>query len=76
VGRRPVIDYRRGARLDDALEITVALAERRRTYLMLKQEALRQGEPMARALVQAACVRCKDFKPAPLPAPLAGRLAA
>jgi acyl-CoA thioester hydrolase len=76
VVRRAEIDFLRGARLDDELEVTVALAERKRSYLMLKQDALRQGEPMARALVQAACVRCRDFKPAPLPARLAERLAA
>lgn len=76
VVRRAEIDFLRGARLDDELEVTVEIAERKRSYLMLKQEALRLGEPMARALVQAACVRCRDFKPAPLPAQLAGRLAA
>jgi acyl-CoA thioester hydrolase len=74
VVRRAEIDFLRGARLDDELEITVELAERKRTWLMLKQQALRAGEPMASALVQAACVRCADFKPAPLPAALADKL--
>ena len=59
---------------NDELEITVGVAERRRASLMLKQEALCQGEPMARALVQAACVRCADLKPAPLPPGLLARL--
>ena len=74
VVRRAEVDFLRGARLDDQLEITVQLAERKRTYLMLKQRALRGAEPMAEALVQAACVRCADFKPAPIPAALAARL--
>ena len=74
VVRRAEIDFLRGARLDDALEVTVEIAERKRTWLMLKQQALRGGEPMASALVQAACVRCADFKPAPLPAALTDRL--
>jgi len=74
VVRRAEIDFLRGARLDDALEVTVEVAERKRTWLMLKQQALRGGEPMASALVQAACVRCADFKPAPLPAALADKL--
>ena len=74
VVRRAEIDFLRGARLDDELEITVELAERKRTWLMLKQQALRGGEPMASALVQAACVRCADFKPAPLPAALTDKL--
>ena len=74
VVRRAEIDFLRGARLDDALEVTVEIAERKRTWLMLRQQALRGGEPMASALVQAACVRCADFKPAPLPAALIARL--
>ena len=76
VVRRAEIDFLRGARLDDQLEITVEISQRKRSYLMLKQRALRDGELMAGALVQAACVRCKDFKPAPIPAALAERLAA
>jgi acyl-CoA thioesterase FadM len=43
---------------------------------MLKQQALRGEEPMAIALVQAACIDCNSFKPAPIPASLAERLAA
>ena len=74
VVRRAEVDFLRGARLDDQLEITVQLAERKRTYLMLKQRALRGAEPMAEALVQAACVRRADFRPAPIPAALAARL--
>ena len=76
VVRRAEIDFLRGALLDDQLEITVEISQRKRSYLMLKQRALRDGELMAGALVQAACVRCKNFKPAPLPAALAERLAA
>ena len=76
VVRRAEIDFLRGARLDDQLEVTVEISQCKRSYLMLKQRALRDGELMANALVQAACVRCKDFKPAPLPALLAERLAA
>jgi acyl-CoA thioester hydrolase len=73
---RAEIDFLRGARLDDELEITVAVSERKRASLLLAQEALRRGEPMARARVQAACVRCADLKPAPLPPALLARLSA
>jgi acyl-CoA thioester hydrolase len=76
VVRRAEVDFLRGARLDDALEITVAVAERKRASLLLTQEALRRGEAMARARIQAACVRCADLKPAALPAALLARLAA
>jgi len=76
VVRRAEVDFLRGAQLDDQLEITVQLAQRKRTYLMLKQQALRGGEPMAIALVQAACVDRGSFRPAPIPAALAERLGA
>jgi len=75
VVRRAEIDFLRGARLDDQLEITVELAERKRSYLMLKQRALRGAEPMAQALVQAACVRRSDLRPAAIPAAIADQLA-
>jgi acyl-CoA thioester hydrolase len=74
VVRRAELDFLRGARLDDQLEITVQVTQRKRTYLMLKQRALRGAEPMAEALVQAACVRRADFRPAPIPATLAAQL--
>ena len=74
VVRRTEIDFLRGARLDDQLEITVEIAERKRTYLMLKQRALRGAEPMAEALVQAACVRRDSLRPAAIPAAIAEQL--
>lgn len=76
VVRRAEIDFLRGAKLDDELSITVQCTERKRTYLWLRQRALRGAEPMAEGMVQAACVRRDDLKPAPLPATLAARLAA
>jgi acyl-CoA thioester hydrolase len=76
VVRRAQIDFLRGAKLDDELSITVQCTERKRTYLMLRQQALRGAEPMAAALVQAACVRREDQRPAPIPAALAARLGA
>ena len=74
VVRRVEIDFLRGARLDDELSITVECIERKRTYLRLRQRALRGAEPMAAALVQAACVRREDFRPVPIPAALAARI--
>jgi len=76
VVRRAEIDFLRGAKLDDELSITVECTERKRTYLMLRQRALRAAEPMAEGVVQAACVRRADFRPAPIPAALAARLGA
>ena len=74
VVRRAEIDFLRGAKLDDELSITVECIETKRTYLWLRQRALRGAEPMAAARVQAACVRRDDFRPAPLPAALAAQL--
>jgi acyl-CoA thioester hydrolase len=76
VVRRAEIDFLRGARLDDELSITVECTERKRTYLILRQRALRGAEPMAEARVQAACVRRDGLRPAPIPAALAARLGA
>ncbi len=74
VVRRAEIDFLRGARLDDELSVTVEPTEHKRTYLWLRQRALRGAEPMAEARVQVACVRREDLKPAPIPAALAARL--
>ena len=76
VVRRAELDFLRGARLDDELAITVELVELKRSYVMLRQQALRGEEPMAIAMVQAACVRRDTLKPAALPAALTARLAA
>jgi acyl-CoA thioester hydrolase len=76
VVRRAEIDFLRGARLDDLLEVTVALEQKKRTYLMLRQRALRGAEEMASALIQAACVRRADFRPAAIPAGIAERMGA
>ena len=50
VVRRAEIDFLRGARLDDMLEVTVEVMERRHTYVRLRQCALRGEEPMAEAM--------------------------
>ena len=67
VVRRAEIDFLRGARLDDLLDITVEVAEKKRSYVVLRQRALLGGERVAEALVQVACVRRADSRPAPIP---------
>ena len=74
VVRRAEVDFLRGARLDDMLSVTVEVVEHKRASIWLRQRALRGAEPMAEAMVQAACVRRDSFKPASLPAALAARL--
>jgi acyl-CoA thioester hydrolase len=74
VVRRGDFEFVRGARLDDLLDVTVSLAERRRTYVRLAQRALRSGEEVASATVQVACVRRADGRPAAIPAAIAASM--
>lgn len=67
VVRRAEIDFVRAARLDDLLDITVEPAEKRLASMVLRQRALRGGEPMAEALIQIACVRREDYRPVAIP---------
>jgi len=74
---RAEIDFKIGARLDDLLDVTVELVEKKKTYFWLAQEARRaDGTLCAAARIQAACVRHKDMRPQPIPEILATRLAA
>jgi len=74
---RAEIDFKSGARLDDLLSVTVKMAEKKKTYLWLEQEArLADGKLCANARVQVACVRQKDMRPQPIPESLSARIAA
>jgi acyl-CoA thioester hydrolase len=74
---RAEIDFRAGARLEDLLDVTVRLLEKKKTYFWLEQEArLADGKVCAAARIQAACVRHKDMRPQPLPESLTSRIAA
>lgn len=73
---RAEIDFRIGARLDDLLDVSVKMTERKKTYFWLEQEArLADGRVCAAARIQAACVRHRDMRPQPLPEALAASLA-
>ena len=74
VVRRGEFEFLRGARLDDLLEITVSLAERKRSCVMLIERALRRGEDVAGAIIQAACVRRAGVRPVAIPAAIAARM--
>ena len=78
---RAEIDFRVGARLDDLLEVTVKLVDKKKTYFWLEQEARlvdgpHSGRLCAAGRIQAACVRHKDMRPQPIPEVLIARLAA
>lgn len=74
VVHRLEIDYRQPARLGDLVDVTVALLERGRSRLVAAQDVLRGGEVLTRARVTLACVDRRSWRPARIPAPLAGKI--
>jgi acyl-CoA thioester hydrolase len=72
---RAEIDFKTGARLDELLDVTVELVEKKKTYFWLAQSVRREdGTLCAAARIQAACVRHKDMRPQPIPDTLAAAL--
>lgn len=64
------IDFRAPARLDDALEATVELSQRKRASLIFSQTLRRASQPsqvLCTARVRVGCVDVLNFKPHPLP---------
>jgi acyl-CoA thioester hydrolase len=68
VVNRLEIDYRRPARLGDALIVTMAVVESGKARLIAAQEVSRGGEPMASAKVVLACINPRTWRPARIPA--------
>ena len=65
---RAEIDFRAGARLDDLLDVSVMLIEKKKTYFWLEQDVRdAAGRVRVSARIQAACVRHKDMRPQPIP---------
>ncbi len=74
---RAEIDFKAGARLDELLDVTVSVVEKKKTYLWLEQQVARgDGRVCAAARIQVACVRRSDMWPRALPETLSARLAA
>ncbi len=65
--RAMTIDFRLPARLDDALQVTVALRECRRASLVIAQRVDRGGVRLLDCEVRVAALRASDFKPRPIP---------
>ena len=76
VVRAMQVDFRLPARLDDALEATVALRECRRASLVIAQQVRRDGAVLLDATVRIAALGAVDFRPRPIPAPLYEQLKA
>ena len=67
------LDFRRPARLDDALGVTVALARVRRASVEFAQEVRCEGEVLATAQVRVAAIDARSFRPRALPDELYGQ---
>lgn len=62
--------YHAPARLDDLLDVTVCLQERRPARLAIAQTALRHGLVLTSGLTRMACVDASSFRPRPIPSTL------
>ena len=65
--------YLRPARLDDLLEVTVAVAEAGRASMRLSQQAWRGSELLAEGDIRIGCVAghgSDQFRPSRIPAPI------
>jgi acyl-CoA thioester hydrolase len=67
VVRAMVIDFRQPARLDDALQVSVAVRECKRASLVLVQTVEREGQRLIDAEVRIAALGARDFRPKPIP---------
>lgn len=70
------IDFRQPARLDDALEVSVALRQCRRASLVLAQEVRCDGALVVEAQVRVAALNASDFRPRAIPQSLFDELKA
>ncbi len=68
--------YRRPARLDDLLRITVKLAEVRRASITLAQQAWRGDELLTEGTIRIVCVETTTFTPRSIPSTIAAAITA
>jgi acyl-CoA thioester hydrolase len=61
------IDFRAPARLDDQLQVSVALLECRGASLVLGQRIEREGALLVAASVKIAALAAASFRPRPIP---------
>ncbi len=64
------IDFRSPARLDDALDVSVALRQCRRASMVVAQEIRRDGKLLLDAEVRIAALGAGDFRPRAITQPL------
>ena len=61
------IDFRAPARLDDALDVSVAVRQLRKASLVFAQAVHRGGALLLDAEVRVAALRASDFRPTAIP---------
>ena len=66
--------YLRPARLDDLLDVTVAVRETGRASMTISQQAWRGTELLAEGDIRIGCVDAGSFRPRRIPAPLQEQL--
>jgi len=59
--------YRRPARLDDVIEVSVAVVHLGQASLEIAQEARRAGELLADGTIRIGCVELETFRPCRIP---------
>jgi acyl-CoA thioester hydrolase len=68
------VQYRRPARLDDELDITVGVLQAGRASLVVAQQALRGADLLAEGEIRIGCVDAGTFRPQRIPIPILERL--
>ena len=61
------VRYRRPARLDDVIDVTVEVAHLGQASLEIAQQARRAGELLADATIRIGCVELGTFRPCRIP---------
>jgi acyl-CoA thioester hydrolase len=74
VVRRCEIDYVLAAKLDDEVEVSVAIKERRAASLVMTQEMKNASRVLSRLQVEVACIDATTFKPKKIPQHLLQKL--
>ncbi|HEU4457529.1 MAG TPA: tol-pal system-associated acyl-CoA thioesterase [Methylibium sp.] len=64
------VRYLRPARLDDALDITVAVLAQRQASIDVAQRCLCAGQLLAEGTIRIGCVDAGTFRPRRIPSPL------
>ncbi len=68
------VQYRRPARLDDAIDVSVELREAGRASMLIAQAAWRGEELLAEGEIRIGCVAHDSFRPVRMPTEITERL--